>query len=131
MSEQTALARPRADRTNLYAEITDKIIAEPEAGRASWMQHWTEATTSNRLSNLRNLCQKCHMLRDRPHDLARRWITYRKPLAISSLGHMPRNHRRYPIRTSHSRPEHGRRHFPPQRPGTNPDGYVLFARPPT
>jgi hypothetical protein len=34
MSEQTplALARPRSERTDLYVEITDKIIAEPESG---------------------------------------------------------------------------------------------------
>ena len=33
MSRQTAFTRPRSDRTNLYAEITDRTIAELEAGR--------------------------------------------------------------------------------------------------
>ena len=30
----------RRDRTNLYSEITDKIIAELEAGRVPWVQPW-------------------------------------------------------------------------------------------
>ena len=33
MSEQTAFTRPRSDRTKLYAEITDRTIAELESGR--------------------------------------------------------------------------------------------------
>ena len=37
--------RPGAsrDRTNLYSEITDKIIAELEAGRVPWVQPWGTA----------------------------------------------------------------------------------------
>jgi len=37
--------RPGAsrDRTNLYSEITDKIIAELEAGRVPWVQPWDTA----------------------------------------------------------------------------------------
>ncbi|WP_140848006.1 ArdC family protein [Paracoccus sp. FO-3] len=33
-----------SDRTNLYDEITDKIIAELEAGRFPWAQPWGKAT---------------------------------------------------------------------------------------
>ena len=33
----------RRDRTNLYSEITDKIIAELEAGRVPWVQPWGTA----------------------------------------------------------------------------------------
>ena len=40
MSRQTAITCPRSDRTNLYAEITDRIIAELEAGRVPWVQPW-------------------------------------------------------------------------------------------
>src|SRR5262245_18322258 len=32
--------RPMKDRTNLYEEITNKIIAELEAGRLPWVQPW-------------------------------------------------------------------------------------------
>ena len=40
MSRHTARARPGQDRTSLYQEITDKIIAELEAGRIPWVQPW-------------------------------------------------------------------------------------------
>jgi hypothetical protein len=41
--------------------------------------------TSNRLKNLGALCQRCHMLHDRSHHLAQRWITYRRRLADGDL----------------------------------------------
>jgi hypothetical protein len=41
--------------------------------------------TNNRLKNLRALCQRCHMLHDRPHHLAQRWITYRRRSAVGDL----------------------------------------------
>jgi hypothetical protein len=41
--------------------------------------------TNNRLKNLRALCQRCHMLHDRPHHLVQRWITYRRRLAVGDL----------------------------------------------
>jgi len=51
-----------ADRSNLYQDITDKIIAELEAGRIPWVQPWASAkapldmphnaTTRNRYSGI-------------------------------------------------------------------------------
>jgi hypothetical protein len=41
--------------------------------------------TNNRLTNLRALCQRCHMLHDRLHHLAQRWITYRRRRALGDL----------------------------------------------
>jgi hypothetical protein len=41
--------------------------------------------TNNRMTNLRALCQRCHMLQDRPHHLAQRWITYRRRRALGDL----------------------------------------------
>ena len=41
--------------------------------------------TNNRLTNLRALCQRCHMLHDRPQHLAQRWITYRRRQALGDL----------------------------------------------
>ncbi|MGB8842302.1 MAG: zincin-like metallopeptidase domain-containing protein [Aliidongia sp.] len=38
-----ACPRSGPDRTSLYAEITDKIIAELEAGRVPWVQPWGTA----------------------------------------------------------------------------------------
>lgn len=43
MSRTTARARPGQDRASLYAEITDKIITELEAGRLPWVQPWGTA----------------------------------------------------------------------------------------
>jgi antirestriction protein ArdC len=40
MSHAAVRARPGQDRTGLYHEITDKIIAELEAGRLPWVQPW-------------------------------------------------------------------------------------------
>ena len=40
MSRSAARARTGQDRTSLYAEITDKIIAELEGGRVPWVQPW-------------------------------------------------------------------------------------------
>ena len=41
--------------------------------------------TNNRLANLRALCQRCHMLHDRPHHLMQRWLTYRRRSALADL----------------------------------------------
>ncbi len=43
MSRHTARAPSGEDRTNLYQEITDKIVAELEAGRVPWVQPWGTA----------------------------------------------------------------------------------------
>jgi antirestriction protein ArdC len=43
MSRQYPRARTGEDRTSLYDEITNKIIAELEAGRVPWVQPWGTA----------------------------------------------------------------------------------------
>lgn len=40
MSRQNRKSGARRNRTNLYSEITEKIIAELEAGRVPWVQPW-------------------------------------------------------------------------------------------
>jgi hypothetical protein len=47
--------------------------------------HLDSDPTNNRLKNLRALCQRCHMLHDRPHHLAQRWITYRRRSAVGPV----------------------------------------------
>ncbi|HEY7580946.1 MAG TPA: hypothetical protein VH855_25415 [Acetobacteraceae bacterium] len=47
--------------------------------------HLDSDPTNNRLTNLRAFCQRCHLLHDRSHHLAQRWITYRRRLAIGDL----------------------------------------------
>jgi hypothetical protein len=40
---------------------------------------------NNRLRNLKSLCQRCHMIHDRPHHLAQRRITYLLRHALGDL----------------------------------------------
>ena len=54
MSTHAARARSGQDRTSLYDEITDKIIAELEAGRAPWVQPWGTAAAKAPLAMPRN-----------------------------------------------------------------------------
>ena len=54
MSNRTACARAGQDRANLYNEITDKIIAELEAGCVPWVQPWGSAGVNAALGLPRN-----------------------------------------------------------------------------
>jgi hypothetical protein len=51
--------------------------------------HLDHDPSNNRLRNLKSLCQRCHMIHDRPYHLARRRITYllRRALSDLFLGH--------------------------------------------
>ena len=46
--------RTGADRANLYDEITDKIVAELEAGRVPWVQPWGTSVAKAPLGLPRN-----------------------------------------------------------------------------
>ena len=54
MSRHDRTPRAGSDRANLYDEITDKIIAELEAGRFPWVQPWGKATAKAPLGLPRN-----------------------------------------------------------------------------
>ena len=54
MSKRTARARSGSDRTSLHEEITDKIIAELEAGRIPWVQPWGTAAAKAPLAMPQN-----------------------------------------------------------------------------
>lgn len=47
--------------------------------------HLDHDPSNNRLGNLRSLCQRCHMIHDRPHHLAQRRITYLLRRALGDL----------------------------------------------
>jgi hypothetical protein len=47
--------------------------------------HLDHDPTNNGLRNLRSLCQRCHLLHDRPHHLAQRRITYLLRRALGDL----------------------------------------------
>ncbi|CAO3356297.1 Antirestriction protein [Azospirillum palustre] len=48
-------AQPTAGRTSLYAEITERIIAELEAGRLPWVQPWGASDAAASLGLPRNV----------------------------------------------------------------------------
>ena len=54
MSHATVCARPGQDRTSRYQEITDKIVAELEAGRLPWVQPWGTSAVQAPLSMPKN-----------------------------------------------------------------------------
>lgn len=54
MSRSAIRARPGQDRTSLYQEITDKIIAELQAGRIPWVQPWETAAAKAPLAMPQN-----------------------------------------------------------------------------
>ena len=47
--------------------------------------HLDHDPSNNRLLNLKSLCQRCHMIHDRPHHLVRRRITYLLRRAFGDL----------------------------------------------
>ena len=47
--------------------------------------HLNHNPANNQLRNLRSLCQRCHLIHDRPYHLAQRWITYRLRYALGDL----------------------------------------------
>lgn len=54
MSRYDRRARTGSDRANLYDEITDKIVAELEAGRVPWVQPWGTSAAKAPLGLPRN-----------------------------------------------------------------------------
>jgi antirestriction protein ArdC len=54
MSRSTVRALPGQDRASLYEEITNKIIAELEAGRLPWVQPWGSSGVSAPLAMPKN-----------------------------------------------------------------------------
>ena len=54
MSRHKRNTGARHDRTNLYSEITDKIIGELEAGRVPWVQPWGTAAAKAPLAMPKN-----------------------------------------------------------------------------
>jgi hypothetical protein len=47
--------------------------------------HLDHDPRNNRLRNLKSLCQRCHVIHDRPHHLAQRRITYLLRRALGDL----------------------------------------------
>lgn len=101
MSNRTALARAGQDRATLYDEITDKIIAELEAGRVPWVQPWgtaaakaplampKNASTSRQYSGV-NILILWGAVIERGFA-GQSWLTFRQALALG--GHVRKGER--------------------------------------
>lgn len=92
MSRKTAPVRSGQDRANLYDEITEKIIAELEAGRVPWVRPWgtaagnaplampTNAATARRYSGINVLILWGAVIE---HGFpSQSWLTFRQALAL-------------------------------------------------
>ena len=65
-----------------YGENLDHLRSTRVILAAAHLDH---DPSNNTPHNLKSLCQRCHMLHDKPHHLAQRRITYRLRLAIGDL----------------------------------------------
>ncbi|HJU19298.1 MAG TPA: zincin-like metallopeptidase domain-containing protein [Stellaceae bacterium] len=93
MATATA-ARSASDRTNLYQEITDRIIAELEQGRVPWVQPWgstglkaplgvpQNAATGRKYGGI-NILILWSAVAERGFS-GQRWLTFRQALALGS-----------------------------------------------
>src|SRR3546814_19386920 len=102
MSRTTARARSGNDRTSLYQEITDKIIAELEAGRVPWVQPWgtaeakaplampKHASTVRRYSGLNVLILWGTVIQR--GFTGQSWLTFRQPLGLGATGRTGTRH---------------------------------------
>src|SRR5579863_8651551 len=93
MSNSAARARPQ-DRANLYQEITDKIVAELEAGRVPWVQPWGRTAATAPLGMPKNAATgRCYSginviilwsaVMERGFS-GQSWLTFRQALGLGS-----------------------------------------------
>src|SRR6266545_977997 len=92
MSRSIARARAGRDRTSLYQEITDEIIAELEAGRVPWVQPWGTAAAKASLTMPKHAATHRHYLGINVLILwgaviergfgTQNWLTFRQALGL-------------------------------------------------
>src|ERR1700758_3077480 len=64
---------------------TSEAIQERQTRVILAAAHLDHNPGNNRARNLKSLCQRCHMIHDRPYHLARRRITYLLRRALGDL----------------------------------------------
>ena len=75
------------DRRGRRARWPDLLAMIPERTTRVVLAaaHLDHDPSHNRLRNLKSLCQRCHLLHDRPYHRAQRWITFRRRYATGDL----------------------------------------------
>ncbi len=101
MSRHISYARAGEDRASLYDEITDKIIAELEAGRVPWVQPWGTAAAKAPLAMPKNAATRRQYSGVNvlilwgsviEHEFTgQSWLTFRQALALG--GHVRKGER--------------------------------------
>jgi antirestriction protein ArdC len=101
MSNHAYRARTGQDRSSLYDEITDKIIAELEAGRVPWVQPWGTAAAKSSLAIPKNASTERHYSAVNILILwgaviergftGQSWLTFRQALSLG--GHVRKGER--------------------------------------
>ncbi|MGY8682788.1 zincin-like metallopeptidase domain-containing protein [Bradyrhizobium sp. UFLA05-153] len=101
MSRHYPRARSGGDRTSLYDEITDKIIAELEIGRVPWIQPWGTAAAKAPLAMPKNAATSRHYSGINVLILwgaviergfaGQSWLTFRQAMALG--GHVRKGER--------------------------------------
>jgi hypothetical protein len=101
MSRSAARARAGGDRTSLYQQITDKIIAELETGRVPWVRPWGTLAAKASLSMPKNAATQRHYSGINVLTLwgaviergfaGQAWVTFHQALGLG--GHVPKGER--------------------------------------
>jgi hypothetical protein len=93
---EPSCARTWRDRRGRRARWPDLLAMIPERTTRVVLAaaHLDHDPSHNRLRNLKSLCQRCHLLHDRPYHRAQRWITFRRRYATGDLflGFYPPSH---------------------------------------
>jgi integrase-like protein/resolvase-like protein len=82
--EQATTWRDRRGRTARWSDLVEATQFQMTRVVLA-AAHLDSDPTNSRLTDLRALCQRCHLLHDRSHHLAQRWITYRRRQALGDL----------------------------------------------
>jgi len=98
MDHAATRRRPAPNRASLYQDITDRIIAELEAGRVPWVQPWAaaaapltmprNATTGRKYSGINILILWDAVIE---HGFStQNWLTFRQALGLGGIPFLKR-----------------------------------------
>jgi hypothetical protein len=85
--------RDRRGRAAAWPDLEEMIRARMTRVALA-AAHLDHDPRNNRMRNLKSVCQRCHLLHDRPWHLLQRWITYRLRYARGDLFLGPYRHGR-------------------------------------
>jgi hypothetical protein len=82
-SRRNRLARrPRKSVRSAMGSALDRLCVTRVILAAAHLDH---DPANSAPANPKSLCQRCHLIHDRPYHLAQRWLSYRMRWAIGDL----------------------------------------------